>query len=79
MPEDLPPVVEVAGKRAHLHFWLQRPDGLWGGLRREDSIPDDLQGFGSKNFSYRTEWYAHESLIRVVAGYERRTVKTYGG
>ncbi len=81
MPDSLPRLVEVAGPngttRAHLHFWLQRPDGLWGGLRREDSIPDDMQGFGSKAFSWPTVWYAHEPLISTVPGYETRPVPPY--
>ncbi|MEO3856200.1 hypothetical protein [Acrocarpospora sp. B8E8] len=78
MAEDLPPLVEVAGQRAHLHFWLERPDGLWGGLERQDTWPDDMTGFGSREAFYTCQWYAHESVIRVVPGYEKRRVKTYG-
>jgi hypothetical protein len=79
MPEDLPPLVEVNGVRAHLVFWLKRPDGWWGGLRRLDSWPQDMIGFGSRKDFVETLWYAHADVISIVTGYENRKVKRYGG
>lgn len=82
MSDSLPRLVEVAGPngtktRAHLHFWLRRPDGWWGGLKRTDLIPET--GFGSREAFYETSWYCHSSLIAAVEGYENRPVPRYGG